>query len=152
MWIAEFSESSNLWTHLALLGIPRSTPVWVSCNSQPTRSLWALLGLDIGGYNCRHESAPLKCISLVLCGSALGVISCLCRDREAFSMGKELIIVSSLETIHFDIWPQIRWDYPLNLSISISGGKETNKDSPSNCEWSGKSSNLKSGSLWLSEL
>ncbi|KAJ3897820.1 hypothetical protein F5879DRAFT_910391, partial [Lentinula edodes] len=25
-------------------------------------------------------------------------------------------------------------DYPLNLSISISGGKETNKDSPSNCE------------------
>ena len=30
MWIAEFSESSNLWTHLALLGIPRSMPVWVS--------------------------------------------------------------------------------------------------------------------------
>jgi hypothetical protein len=31
-------------------------------------------------------------------------------------------------------WPQIRRDYPLNLSISISGGKETNKDSPSNGE------------------
>jgi len=29
---------------------------------------------------------------------------------------------------------QIRQDYPLNLSILISGGKETNKDSPSNCE------------------
>ena len=30
--------------------------------------------------------------------------------------------------------PQIRQDYPLNLSISVSGGKETNKDSPSNGE------------------
>ena len=29
---------------------------------------------------------------------------------------------------------QIRRDYPLNLSISLSGGKETNKDSPSNGE------------------
>ena len=30
--------------------------------------------------------------------------------------------------------PQIRRGYPLNLSISLSGGKETNKDSPSNGE------------------
>ncbi len=30
MWIAEFRESSNFWTQMALLGIPRSTPVWVS--------------------------------------------------------------------------------------------------------------------------
>ena len=30
--------------------------------------------------------------------------------------------------------PQIGRDYPLNLSISLSGGKETNKDSPSNGE------------------
>ena len=41
-------------------------------------------------------------------------------------------------------WSQIRQEYPLNLSISLSGGKETNKDSPSNGEWRGKSSNLKS--------
>ena len=34
MWIAEFSESSNLWTHIALFGIPESMPVWVSTNSQ----------------------------------------------------------------------------------------------------------------------
>ena len=40
--------------------------------------------------------------------------------------------------------PQIRQDHPLNLSISISGGKETNKDSLSNGERSGKSSSLKS--------
>jgi hypothetical protein len=30
--------------------------------------------------------------------------------------------------------PQIRREYPLNLSISVSGGKETNRDSHSNCE------------------
>ena len=32
------------------------------------------------------------------------------------------------------IEPQIRRDYPLNLSISISGGEETNQDSPSSGE------------------
>ena len=33
MWIAEFSESSNLWTHIALFGIPKSMLVWVSVNT-----------------------------------------------------------------------------------------------------------------------
>jgi hypothetical protein len=33
--------------------------------------------------------------------------------------------------------PQIRRDYPLNLSILISGGKETNKDTLSNGERKG---------------
>ena len=46
-----------------------------------------------------------------------------------------------------ELWSQIRLGDPLNLSISISGGKETNRDSLSNGEWSGKSSNLKSH--WL---
>ena len=43
--------------------------------------------------------------------------------------------------------PQIRRDYPLSLSISISGGKETYKDSPSNGERTGKSPALESGGL-----
>lgn len=30
--------------------------------------------------------------------------------------------------------PNLKRDYPLNLSISVSGGKETNKDSLSNGE------------------
>ena len=33
--------------------------------------------------------------------------------------------------------PQSRQDYPLNLSILVSGGKETNKDSLSNGERKG---------------
>lgn len=35
--------------------------------------------------------------------------------------------------------PQVRREHPLSLSISISGGKETYKDSPSNGERTGKS-------------
>lgn len=34
----------------------------------------------------------------------------------------------------FAMQPELRRDYPLNLSISFSGGKETNKDSFSNGE------------------
>ena len=48
--------------------------------------------------------------------------------------------------------PQIRRDYPPNLRISISGGKETNKYSLSNGERSGKSLSLKSLAVAVSEL
>jgi hypothetical protein len=41
--------------------------------------------------------------------------------------------------------PQVRRDHPLSLSISISGGKETYKDSPSNGERTGKSPAWESG-------
>ena len=46
-----------------------------------------------------------------------------------------------LETadVSLNIGPQIGRDNPLNLSISLSGGKETNKDSPSSGERRGKS-------------
>ena len=60
----------------------------------------------------------------------------------AWNTQKSLLPSSQHTTYNF--WPQIRQDYPLNLSILISGGKETNKDSLSNGEWSGKSSSLKS--------
>ncbi|KAL2246091.1 UNVERIFIED_CONTAM: hypothetical protein Sindi_2877300 [Sesamum indicum] len=43
--------------------------------------------------------------------------------------------------------PQVRRDHPLSLSISISGGKETYKDSPSNGERTGNSPNLRIGRL-----
>ena len=41
--------------------------------------------------------------------------------------------------------PQVRRGYPLSLSISISGGEETYKDSPSNGERTGNSPALESG-------
>jgi hypothetical protein len=48
MWIAEFSESSNLWTHIALFGIPKSMLVWVSVN---TSKLFILKVLDLSKSN-----------------------------------------------------------------------------------------------------
>jgi hypothetical protein len=41
---------------------------------------------------------------------------------------------------------EVKWDYPLNLSISLSGGKENNYDYPSSGERSGKSPKWKSSS------
>ena len=43
--------------------------------------------------------------------------------------------------------PEFRQGHPLNLSISISGGKETNRDSLSNGERTGKSPACKSPAL-----
>jgi hypothetical protein len=40
--------------------------------------------------------------------------------------------------------PQIKQDYPLNLSILLSGGRENNSDSLSSGERRGKSPKLKS--------
>ncbi len=53
-------------------------------------------------------------------------------------------LVPSLPPSLFFFEPRIGRDHPLNLSISISGGKETNQDSFSNGERSGNSSSLKS--------
>lgn len=50
-----------------------------------------------------------------------------------------------LPTGDFHLRPQVRRDYPLSLSISISGGKETYEDSPSNGERTGNSPAWESG-------
>ena len=63
---------------------------------------------------------------------------------EVHGKGSSLVVVRARAA--YDR-PQIRRDYPLNLSISISGGKETNQDSLSNGERTGNSSNFKSRAL-----
>ena len=66
--------------------------------------------------------------------------------RIALGIQPTCLDVSPRETLHCPLCekrrratnsyfrPQIGRDYPLNLSISLSGGKETNKDSLSNGE------------------
>lgn len=56
-------------------------------------------------------------------------------DRQVFSF-RELWVERMVKTSNPPIqnWPQIGQDYPLNLSISVSGGKENNNDSPSSGE------------------
>jgi hypothetical protein len=50
-----------------------------------------------------------------------------------------VVVVFSITRIFLTFRPELRQEHPLNLSISISGGKETNEDSPSNGERTGKS-------------
>jgi hypothetical protein len=52
MWIAEFSESSNLWTHIALFGIPKSMLVWVSVNTSKLLIFFESFGLE----QSQHQS------------------------------------------------------------------------------------------------
>ena len=51
-----------------------------------------------------------------------------------------------------ELRPQIRRDDPLNLSILLSGGKETNKDSPSSGERRGKSPAPNPRPRWAREM
>ena len=107
-----------------------------------------------------HNSAPNILPKTFLGQRSVGVQTLasralLARLAEIHSMwhhgSQRMVDTSSLPSlprislwIPFVLWrscmrPQVRWDYPLSLSISISGGKETYKDSPSNGERTGKS-------------
>jgi hypothetical protein len=63
------------------------------------------------------------------------VKNCLRRreDRDGSKKGEKLTLWIPSQKFSTSR-PQIRQGYPLNLSILISGGKETNKDSHSNGE------------------
>ena len=52
-------------------------------------------------------------------------------SRDASSWGGQGVSVQTR--------PRVRGDYPPNLSILLSGGKETNRDSPSRCDRTGMS-------------
>jgi hypothetical protein len=70
MWIAEFRESLNLWTHLAPLGIPRGMPVWVSLELSKNNGFdHYFLELEVvpGSFEKKTPRAPLKCISEMQC-------------------------------------------------------------------------------------
>ena len=56
------------------------------------------------------------------------------KRKERWAVCARDVVFSNSLTYPNLFWSQIRQDYPLNLSISVSGGKETNKDSPSSGE------------------
>ena len=135
MWIAKAREPSSFWTHIALPGIPGSTPVWVSFIPLTTCSWYDRVCVDVSFRGASHCEA-LK--------TAIPALLLLKRDNFCFAWRFAYGCVGGCLHINEPFWSQIRWEDPLNLSISLSGGKETNKDSPSNGEWTGKSSDLKS--------
>jgi hypothetical protein len=88
------------------------------------------VGLDYGCLSVLIESARLKYMS-----DHTEYSDGLTRRNNFFSLRTSIFqIGASNATNLLSFRPQISQDYPLNLSISISGGKETNKDSPSNGE------------------
>ena len=115
VWHVGFAFASS-WTRRWTKLVPRSAWTWMCCCACALGRLNLLLSFPMRYHASRYITVG---------------------DLDAFHFSVE-------RSVKFWFWPQIRQDYPLNLSILISGGKETNKDSPSNGEWSGKSSNLKS--------
>ncbi len=115
-------------------------PVWASFNNLHT-SVWvgrlAWLACETPDSRCFWTLAvyTVHCLE----GS-----TCFCPSLVVFQCFILVFFFDRPVDRNSRFWPQIRQDYPLNLSILISGGKETNKDSSSNGEWSRNSSDLKS--------
>ena len=116
MWIAEFSESSNLWTQVALPGTPGSISAWVSVS--PICSFFLFLAE-------RRERAVSGCFSLKKITSStvkaqtLWETSCMMNSHE---------YPSSIAPTHKVPWitvgrqstkirPHVRKEDPLNLNI-----------------------------------
>ena len=105
--------------------------------------LGAQVSYDIYGGSSRLTAAPAnasqQCASLSLLGRSgivgvYGLAGGLWLWVMKGSCGSDCLLLLKSGIFEFGPRSQIRRDYPLNLSISLSGGKETNQDSPSNGE------------------
>ena len=156
------SESSNLWTHLALPSGSMSVGVSVHPHPRnfsradrlafkPLIRRWNKHILEI----CEKKKLLVLFFFLFLsfpCFSFWEKKRGMWDDPSSHSFfgscgisKKNNPLASSCFLLIFG--SPIRQEYPLNLSILLSGGKETNKDSLSNGEWSGRSSDWKSSEL-----
>ena len=120
VWIAGHIEHRYSERKLQSEACLHSTPVWGSLLN-PSNSSFAWLSVWLAtvtrsGLNASWLDWLFECVARFL--SNCGVHTYL--DQLIF-------------------WPQIRREHSLNLSILLSEGKETNKDSPSNGEWRGNS-------------
>ena len=126
MWTALPSESLNFWMHCVpcLHG---------TCLFERHEQIYCLISLrgGIGHRECASREVGL--------GPELHQIYLVrCEGKEMITLGMFRPICEgpfSSVRIPSITWHQIRHDYPLNLSILISGGKEINRDAPSNGEW-----------------
>ena len=163
MRIAELSESSNLWTQIAVLGSPETTPRWVSVllhlHGVPFIYKRARSGgiMNVSLHSESLEESRVLTRTLRtenrkrhLVNSLMSLIlqpSCLfphlCELPQGNKQPARSILLGEANS-GLENRSQLKREYPVDLSILLTGGKETNKDSPSNGEWSGKSSKCKS--------
>jgi len=85
------------------------------------------MGLNWIGSLC---AAQRRCVVYIKLGS--WPVSRPRRNRGAAADACACVHASRAALLLFR--PELRQGYPLNLSISLSGGEETNKDAPSNGE------------------
>jgi hypothetical protein len=84
--------------------------------------------------NCGSFACASASVNILLLFVALEVFVTECRMRCRIVYAGVFLDVWRTIGKLIQFGPDIKQDYPLNLSISLSGGKETNKDSPSNGE------------------
>ncbi|PIN12321.1 hypothetical protein CDL12_15068 [Handroanthus impetiginosus] len=81
------------------------------------------------------NTIPRRCTSRpVVVETSTRVLLCETASSDRHHQRPIGALIASTHARCFRPRPQVRRDYPLSLSISISGGKETYKDSPSNGE------------------
>jgi hypothetical protein len=131
VWIAGHIEHRYSERKLQSEACLHSTPVWGSLLNPSNYLL---------GWACDWQQ------SLALVWTLRGSTGSL-----SVSLDFYRIVACTLYLDQLIFWPQIRREHSLNLSILLSEGKETNKDSPSNGEWRGTSTMSNpcvSGALW----
>ena len=132
VWIAGHIEHRYSERKLQSEACLHSTPVW--------GSLLNPSNLHLLGWACDWQQ------SLALVWTLRGSTGSWSVSLDFYWLWRAHFLLSQLI-----FWPQIRREHSLNLSILLSEGKETNKDSPSNGEWRGMSTMSNpcvSGALW----
>ena len=110
VWHVGFAFASS-WTRWWTKLVPRSAWTWMCCCACALGRLNLLLSFPMRYHASRYITVG---------------------DLDAFHFSVE-------RSVKFWFWPQIRQDYPLNLSILISGGEENNCDILSSGERKGSS-------------
>ena len=131
MRIAEFRESSDLWTQPALGSSLLSMFVSVCLVDFIQLNAIELSSLKGLSWKAKAWDSPAN--------DVVSVYREFVGQHRSLSFTYVLIKKTTLQSA-----PEIKQEHPLNLSISVSGGKETNKDCLSSGEWRGKSSSWKS--------
>ena len=159
MRIAEFRESSDLWTQVAPEGYPSGMSVSVSERFHNN--------LNVIEFGLLDDS-NIIILLFSLMKDARGDLSVQWSGHitRMWFHWKHRIIIFNSRYHNYNLFYEVlfglnlinklsipciwdRQDHPLNLSISLSGGKEINEDCLSSGERSGKSPSLKSEAFRL---
>ena len=114
VWIAEFSESLNLWTQMALLGSPRSMSVWVSDFIERAWLDWLVCGIEVSRRVKVESPCPLKGSSI---GLAFSIETWVRRLKIIFSFAQTRNSRKKIQSK--------RWQTMTTSNLDLRSGKAT---------------------------